>query len=305
MTREEFIEKAMSIEDKHYDYSKVVYTNNKSKVCIICPIHGEFWVRPNDFLSGHMCKFCGNEKRKEKNSFSTNQFITNAKNIFPQYDYSLVKYINSHTKVELICPIHSKFEIAPYHLLGGHGCKKCGQDLAHNKQRKTKEIFIKDAIKVHENKYDYSKVEYINRDTNVCIICPEHGEFWQTPNSHLSGNGCPECNNSKLEQEIRILLTNNNIKYNHKKKFNWLGKQHLDFYIPEKRIAIECQGIQHFEPVDFFGGKEGFINRLERDKRKKKLCEENNVSLLYYSTFEYDGVYNDKELLIKKIKYGI
>lgn len=66
MDKDEFISKAKLIEDKNNDYSKVEYVNNKTKVCIICPIHGEFWVRPNDFLNGHMCKYCGIEKRSKK-----------------------------------------------------------------------------------------------------------------------------------------------------------------------------------------------------------------------------------------------
>ena len=53
--------------------------------------------------------------------------------------------------------------------------------------------FIGKAIKKHGNKYDYSKVEYVNSQTKVCIICPEHGEFWQTPSAHVRGNACPIC----------------------------------------------------------------------------------------------------------------
>ena len=59
-----------------------------------------------------------------------------------------------------------------------------------NNKKKTKEQFIEEAYKVHGNKYDYSKVEYINSKTKVCIICPIHGEFLKTPNKHLLGQGC-------------------------------------------------------------------------------------------------------------------
>ena len=63
-----------------------------------------------------------------------------------------------------------------------------------------KEEFIKKSISIHGNKYDYSKVEYINDKTKVCIICPEHGEFWQTPNNHLNGNNCPLCANKLISE---------------------------------------------------------------------------------------------------------
>ena len=87
MTKEEFIDKAKLIQDKEYDYSKVEYKNNKTKVCVICPIHGEFWIRPNDFLNGHMCKSCGVERRSKSRTFSKAEFIEKAKILFPQYDY--------------------------------------------------------------------------------------------------------------------------------------------------------------------------------------------------------------------------
>jgi len=82
----------------------------------------------------------------------------------------------------------------------------------------------------------------------------------------------------------------------------WLGQQHLDFYLPKFNVAIECQGEQHFNSFEYFGGEKSFKERLERDERKKILCKENNVPLLYYAASKHDGVYNDKELLLKEIK---
>lgn len=303
MTRDEFIDKAKIIEDKSYDYSKVAYKGSKSKVCIICPIHGEFWIRPNDFLNGHMCRYCGIERRKAKRILGTDSFISKAKALFPQYDYSLVDYKNSHSKIRIICPKHGEFEIMPYHILNGHGCKKCGQEAAHDKERKNLLEFINEAISIHGNAYDYSKTEYVNNTTKTCLVCPRHGEFWITPHAHINGKqGCPICNESKLEKEIKLLLNENKIDYIQKKHFKWLGRQHLDFYLPKYNMAIECQGIQHFKVVSHFGGEETFRKQLERDKRKKRICKENNIPILYYSQFKHDGVYRDKELLIKNIK---
>lgn len=62
----------------------------------------------------------------------------------------------------------------------------------------TTEEFIKRARAIHGDKYDYSKVEYINIKTKVCIICPEHGEFWQVPAEHLRGRGCKDCGNNTI-----------------------------------------------------------------------------------------------------------
>ena len=78
-----------------------------------------------------------------------------------------------------------------------------------------KESFVERSNVIHHNKYDYSKVEYINSSTKVCIICPEHGEFWQSPNKHMSGRGCPKCaenlrnkKSDEINQNISIILSN-------------------------------------------------------------------------------------------------
>ena len=112
-------------------------------------------------------------------------------------------------------------------------------------------------------------------------------------------HGCPSCKESKLEREIRLFLKDNNINFEYQKRFDWLGLQSLDFYLPEYNVAIECQGIQHFEPIDFFGGKKALKETLERDERKLQLCNENNVKLLYYST--HNNNIKDKNILLKNI----
>ena len=101
------------------------------------------------------------------------------------------------------------------------------------------------------------------------------------------------------------MLDEQGIKYNYReRKIPWLKGLELDFYISDKNIAIECQGIQHFEQVDIFGGEEKFIHTIENDKIKRKLCEENGVRLLYYSNLgiEYPyQVFENKEELLKEI----
>ena len=130
--------------------------------------------------------------------------------------------------------------------------------------------------------------------TKVCIICPIHGEFWQKPNYHLSGYGCKQCNESHLEKEINDFLIENNIIFEREKRFKWLGLQSLDFYLPEYNIAIECQGIQHFEPIDFFGGIKEFEKTIKRDINKKQLCNKNNIKLIYYTNIENKNIITNK-----------
>ena len=150
---------------------------------------------------------------------------------------------------------------------------------------KTLELFIKQAKIIHGDKYDYSKCEYNGAHVKVCIICPIHGEFWQTPHSHLKGSGCPKCKNSLLENKVRLFLDRNDIHYIYQYFPKFLndgsGHQSLDFYLPEYNIAIECQGIQHFEPQDWFGHRKSysFTEVLKRDKIKKEQCEKHGIKM--------------------------
>lgn len=289
LTTEEFIKKAKEIHGNKYDYSKVKYINSSTKVCIICPKHGEFWQVPSEHLRHYGCKICGGT-----NKLTTEEFIEKARKVhYNKYDYSKVNYANSKTKVCIICPEHGEYYMRPNDHLNGQGCPKCKVIINSNKKRKSREQFIKEANEIHNKKYDYSKVNYINTMTKVCIICPEHGEFWQSPNSHLKGRGCPICKESKLEKSVRNTLEEKNIKYIqhcNKKELSFLGKQHLDFYLPEYMVAIECQGKQHFAyEYSFYHTKvEDFLKTIDRDDKKKKLCEENNIKLFYYSDKKYN-----------------
>lgn len=226
-TLEEFIAEAKIKHNDKYNYSKVEYVNNKTKVCIICPKHGEFWQKPNDHLTGYGCKKCD-------------------------------KYSNRYTT----------------------------------------ETWIQKAKEVHGDKYDYSKVNYINAKTKVCIICPEHGEFWQTPINHIHGKTlCSKCSkiypHSRLENEIYDYLLEKypNLKITREKKFEWLKNKSylpLDFFIEGINVAIEVQGKQHFSPIPRFGGHEGYEKRSQLDELKKKLCETNGVRILYVSSKKGD-----------------
>ena len=119
-----------------------------------------------------------------------------------EYDYSNVIYKNMHTTVAIKCKIHGTFYQTPHNHLKGAGCPECAKKRVADGRRMTREEFIRRAREVHGNKYDYSKIEYINNRTKVCIICPIHGEFWQTPFEHLRG-GCKQCAVEYIGQKKR------------------------------------------------------------------------------------------------------
>ena len=304
-SKEDFIKKAKEVHKGKYDYSKVNYEKSNIKVCIICPNHGEFWQTPNNHLNGQDCPKCSGNYVP-----STEEWVDLANEIHNgKYDYSKVNYVNNKTKVCIICPEHGEFWQVPHQHTKGQGCPKCANEANGERCRSSKEDFIKKARKKHGNKYDYSKVDYVNCDTKVCIICPKHGEFWQRPADHLRGRGCSKCNLSHLERSVMNYLDDMGIAYDYQKHFDWLGRQSLDFYLPDYNMGIECQGEQHFFPVDFAGNgvewacKE-FDKLIKRDKRKKALCEKHGIKLLYfgnvpnYDTFLGEVVHDDVQYLI-------
>ena len=135
-----------------------------------------------------------------------------------KYDYSKVEYVNAQTKVVIICPFHGDFLQRAYDHLEGCGCPICGKKESIKKQTYTKDEFISSAISIHGDRYDYSQVKYINNHTKICIVCKQHGEFLQTPVTHLSGSGCPICGENKRHISVRkkqcgvgIVITKENI----------------------------------------------------------------------------------------------
>ncbi len=293
-TTGEFISKSKLIHGDKYDYSKVEYVNNHSKVCIICPEHGEFWQTPANHLKNRGCPICGGHQKS-----STEEFIKKANKVHNnKYDYSKVEYKNIETKVCIICPEHGEFWQSPEKHLIGQGCVKCSYIERNVKKTDTVEQFIQKSKKIHGNKYDYSKVNYVNTNTKVCIICPKHGEFLITPNNHLRGKGCPKCNQSKLERDIIINFTG----FIKEQRFDWLkynDYMRLDFFFPDYNIAIECQGEQHFKSIDRFGGENELQKRLFNDKLKYELCKQHNIEIIYYFPKRFMkhniSFYNDKK----------
>ena len=181
-----FIQRVIKIHGDTYDYSKVKYVKVMDKVEIICSTHGVFEQRPNNHLNGQGCPSCAGKEKRDTKSFIEESIKVHG----DTYEYSLAEYKNSKTKVEIICPEHGVFKQKPdHHILRKQGCPQCHITFQGN----TKSFIEKVSI-IHNNKYDYSKVNYTNNKTKVEIICPEHGSFWQIPASHqCQGCGCEKC----------------------------------------------------------------------------------------------------------------
>lgn len=308
LTTEEFIERAKGVHGDTYDYSNTVFVKSDEKVCITCRKHGDFLQRPFAHLRGCGCKKCDSESKSINERSSTEEFITKAREIHgSKYDYSSVKYDCCSKKVIIKCPLHGEFLQRPNDHLSGYGCPICGRERIWKKRgRISNDDFIEKAKNIHGDKYDYSSVEYKNERSKIKIICHkkfkngvEHGVFEQTPYSHLNGNGCPNCRNSKLENKVFKLLTENKIEFEKEKTYDWLfndGHMYLDFYLPEYNVGIECQGIQHYIDIEIRGRK-NYKYIHENDLLKNKLCKENGIKIFYFTDKNmYSKYCENKEL---------
>lgn len=227
------------------------------------------------------------ELAEQSTRLSNDEWIANSKKIHgDKYDYSLTDYQGRDNLVTMICPIHDKFTLLAKNAY--RGCPDCNMENRPSTKLTTDE-FIERARKVHGDKYDYSEVDYDGTFKEVKIICPTHGDFEQKPNTHLKGHGCSKCNNSRGENEISRILKNKSINFKPGKRFTGCtnagtGKQCMtlpfDFYLPEINTCIEYDGRQHYEPVDQFGGEQGFLETQARDRIKNKYCEDNGIELI-------------------------
>jgi len=191
----EVIENFQKVHGDRYDYSKVEYVNGTTKVVIICKEHGEFLQTPRGHKHGSNCPKC----KIKVPLYNNEKIILEFQKVHgDRYDYSKVEYVNTTTKVVIICKEHGEFLQTPNTHRGTEGCLKCKIRVPVYNNEETIQKFQK----IHGDRYDYSKVEYLNQNTHVIIICKEHGEFLQTPRRHKQGNNCPKC-------KIRVPVYNN------------------------------------------------------------------------------------------------
>ena len=196
MKEKDFIERSFKVHGKKYDYSIAEYLNLKSEVAIICKEHGIFTIRADAHLSGRGCPQCSSAQREKTKRMSQKDFIERSLKVHgDKYDYSEAEYLNSRSKVSIICKEHGMFVIAALAHISGRGCPQCyyARIEKYRDKRMSQKDFIERSLKVHGDKYDYSEAEYFNSRSKVSIICKEHGEFHTRPKAFLNGGGCPFC----------------------------------------------------------------------------------------------------------------
>ncbi len=187
-TTNQFIEESKIVHGYKYNYDDTEYIDSETKVKIFCnKCDTLFYQKPGNHLNGKGCSICYGNKKK-----TTEEFKQQALEIYgDSYNYNEANYINAYTKVKVKCNICKQdFIVAPAkHINARTGCPKC-----FGTHRKTTNQFIEESKIVHGDKYNYSKVDYINYNTKVKIRCNNCLTYFiQTPGSHLTGNGCKSC----------------------------------------------------------------------------------------------------------------
>jgi len=291
---ENFIKKAEKLHGNKYDYSSIDYKNSHTKIKIICKKHGVFEQIPNAHLNGAGCSICS------KNKLTTEIFIKKSIETHgDEYDYSLVNYKNINTRLKIICKKHGVFEQIPSRHLSGGKCPTCDNKL--NK-------FIIKSNEIHDCKYDYSLVYFINNKTKIRIICKEHGIFEQIPNNHLSGNGCPKCcgMNKTTEDFINESVKIHGDKYDYSLS-NYIGAFNKIKIICKKHGIFEQTSSNHLSGrgCSICNNSKGeikireFLEKykilFEKQKKFKNCKYKNKLSFDFYlpdhnMCIEYDGI---------------
>jgi len=299
-----------------YDYSKIKWEGVDKNITIICPSHNlEFITNGRSHRDlGVECRICKKEKTINYNQLTTEIFIKKAKEIWgDKYDYSKTNYINANNKVIIICKIHGEFLQYPSNHYK-YDCLKCSKYLVNlPKINLARETFVDKANKIHNNKYNYDKFNYINSTTKIIVTCLEHGDFEIRPYKHLQGQGCYHCKYKNFSNISIQWLRYCEIKYNCKiQDATNLGEFKIpstnyraDGYCKEKNLIFEFYGdFYHgnpelfdpsdINPVNLKSYEELYINTIERENKIKSLGY-NLISI-------WENDWEKFVLVIKKIK---
>jgi len=230
-TTKEIVDQFIAIHGYLYDYSRVEYVKSNIKVIIICPLHGEFEQTPNNHKMGKGCNVCAGRVISEKEVLSQFKKVHG-----DTYDYSLFKYHGTDSKSKIICREHGEFEQTPYAHKNQQGCPKC---IGRNTTQDELLVLFE---KIHGDKYDYSKVDYVNKDSSIKIICREHGEFNQLPMKHARGSGCPKCyghgfTNTEIIEKFKKI---------HEDKYDY---ELVSFKTNKDKIIIKCPQHGEFKQI--------------------------------------------------------
>ena len=265
------------------------YVGMKTQIMHRCLVHDVTWeTTPERVLYGGGCPECKRDKIKNACVKSHQQYIQEVKEVNQDIDV-IETYVNSKTPIEHYCKKHNVFWNAmPYNILYGCGCPECGKEKSTNSRTKTHKEYVMEIDIINP---DIEVIgEYVNAHTPILHRCKiDNCEWMALPANIVKGSGCPECNASHGEKQICKWLNDNKVQYLSQHTFDDCRNKKLlpfDFYLPDYNICIEYDGEQHFRPIDYFGGENGFKQRQRNDQIKTQYCKNNNINLLRIPYFK-------------------
>ena len=304
MTTKEFINKCKRLFGDVFDFDKTVYVDRDTGLTLSCKIcKCDFLCKPVYLYSYKGCPVCTRKKKSLLMTKSNESFIEEAKLLHNnKYSYSKVNYVSVNSPVIITCnECGNEFKQKPkHHLYGFGGCKRCNNKIQSHRRMLGAKEFTKRSVVVHGQSYSYDGLSYKNAKTNVEILCKNCKEiFWQRPDVHLIGGGCPRCKQSLGERKVEAYLSLRNVKYERNKTFSEcksIRMLRFDFYLPELSTIIEYDGVQHFYPTRFGNMSENdavskFVIQKENDKKKDEFVSKFSIMMVripYYKQNEIE-----------------
>jgi len=288
LTTEEFVRRATNVHKGMFDYSLTNYINSGHKVTVICERGHKVEQNPNDHLRGIGCKICHRKKLGDKVRRPLQEVVEQLTSLYgDRYKFDFTDYVNTGSIITISCKDHGSKKFRVQGLLNGYECTECK---GTKPGKLTLDYFLRQVKKVHGTFYSYKRVSLNGCKNKITIGCPVHGDFLQSSNAHLRGQGCPKCKTSKGETKVRMWLEKNNIKYISQHRFELFKRSSYDFYLPNLNICIEYDGEYHFHAYPRVGGDEGLRIRQERDRKKDQFCIENGIKLLRIAYWDFKNI---------------
>lgn len=271
----------------YYKFDIATYTKMGEPMKFICPIHGEFWQRPNLRLTQNQgCPSCAKEKRGQEKLLSLDEVkrVLDSQPIF--YEYDIESFNGVLCKMKFICPIHGNFEQTYLNRSLNKRCLKCSKIEVPKKKRISKnEVYNR--LKQQHN-YEPNMETYISINNKMEFSCKIHGTFWQIPNLQFTQNqGCPKCNINKRELEINNIF--GNIFRLHDRKL--IEPLEIDFINYEKKFGVEYNGLAFHSFGIHKHSKFNNYHLLDKNKHlnKTKLMEEKGFQLFHIQSIHWNN----------------
>lgn len=239
LEQSDFLARCKAVHGDTYDLSRVAYVGMTKKIEVICQKHGSFFPQAGNFVgAGSGCPACGRESTGLVSRKPLAYYVAKGQEVHAgRFEYAGLQYVDGAAYLQVVCPAHGEFlQLAQDHIKG-IGCEKCARPVFNL------DTFTASATEAHGGKFNYEKADYTGTTDKVCIICPEHGEYWQTPNMHVNmQQGCPRCGHvgpSVAQLEIAAFLQQHtSVLIGHR-----VSRKELDVFMPDLNLAVEYHGL--------------------------------------------------------------